>query len=204
MSAKNDPGCAVGRRAEEIAPSRLLMTLLTSIPPSLVLSPLSRGNSLLLFHPPTQPIYFLRVAQHRNRCRVDPCCPFSSSEFLTITSGLTQDKSNGPTCLLWLCAAPANRWASQLIPFIFLGRAVDCFVADVGARRLLSCGRDQGSGPPRGLPVDRRLFKVIRVTVRGIDSPLLLLCLPDGRPRSALSDSARLNGKNIGLDRRIK
>lgn len=78
------------------------------------------------------------------------------------------------------------------------------FVADVGARRLLSCGRDQGCAPPRGLPVDRSLFKVIRVTVRAIDMPLLLLCLPDRRLCSALSDPARLNGKNIALDQWIK
>lgn len=71
------------------------------------------------------------------------------------------------------------------------------FVADVGARRLLSCGPDQGCAPPRGLTVDRSLFKVIRVTVRAIDTPLLLLCSPDRRLRSALSDPACLNGKNI-------
>lgn len=78
------------------------------------------------------------------------------------------------------------------------------FVADVGAQRLLSCGRDQGCAPPWGRPVDRSLFKVIGVTVRAIDTPLLLLCLPDRRLRSALSDPARLNGKNIALDQWIK
>lgn len=99
-----------------------------NLPLSFVFPPLSESFSPSVSPAPTQLIYFPRAAQHRNRCRVDPCCPFFSPEFLTITPSLTPDKSNGPTCLLWLCAALDDRWASQLIPFIFLARAVDCLL----------------------------------------------------------------------------
>lgn len=121
VSAQSDPAAE-----EETPPSRLLRTRLTSISRrAFAFHPLSQSSSASSA-PPAQLIYFLRVAQHRNRRRVDPCCSFFSAEFLTITPSLTPDKSNRPTCLPWLCAALADRWASQLIPFIFLAGAVDC------------------------------------------------------------------------------
>lgn len=118
---------AVKARRSSRSVSTVNDTAYFNLPPSFVFPPLSDSFSPSV-SPHTQPIYFPCVAQHRNRCRADPCCPFFSSKFLTITPSLTRDKSNGPTCLLWLCAAQADRWASQLIPFIFLAGAVGCLL----------------------------------------------------------------------------
>lgn len=148
MSAQNDPGYAVGCRAE--APSQLLMTLLTSISHWALYFPLSESFSPSV-SPPTQLIYFPRVAQHRNRCRVDPCCSFFfSSEFLTITPSLTRDKSNGAN-LSSLAVCSAGRSMGITVNTLYFScSSRGLFAADAGARQLLSCGRDQGCALPQG------------------------------------------------------
>lgn len=189
VSAKNDPRCAVGSKARRKSLSRLLMTLLTSVSyGALYLLPLSELFSPSVLLSSRLLIYFLCVTHDKKKEKEKKMCwpmlsLFAVCSSITITPGLSQGKIE-PVCLsLWACAALTDRWASQLIPFIFLGRVVECLLLMCERIGCFPPRQIKALPPPWGLLVDPGLFKVIRVTVHKIDRLLLLLCLPDPRRR---------------------
>lgn len=116
----------------------------------------------------------------------------------TITPSLSRDKIE-PACLSpWACAALTDRWASQLIPFIFLGRVVECARTSAAFLRARSrlcphrgdCSSIPGCSKWSESPSTRSIgfsYFFVYQTVGG-----------GGSSSSALSDPACPNGKSIG------
>lgn len=90
------PWCTVGTKARRKSLPRLIMTLFTSVSHRALFSPLLSHSmrwcafSFFLFHS-----LFIFYVQHTTK--VWPALSFL--QFLTITAGLSPDKSNEPACL---------------------------------------------------------------------------------------------------------
>lgn len=121
LSGKNDPWCTVGSKARRSSLPWLLMSLLSSnLYGFLCFSPLFSQSVLVVFF--FHLTCLLSVCNTLQKmcfnwkCPVDLRCSFCCLQFLTITPGLSPDKSKGPALSRWLCAALTDQWASQLIP----------------------------------------------------------------------------------------
>lgn len=101
LSGKNDPRFTVGPQTRRKSLPWLLMTLLIPDSYRALVFLLTFLLYTLVYFPFCSTGFFF--AQHsckvQRRSSVDPCCPFCSLHFLTITAGLSPDKSSGPACL---------------------------------------------------------------------------------------------------------